>query len=131
MPTSIEQALEDHKAQVRKMMTLEQDLKATQEREAILKGRIEQLDHELHEAKGRADHYLRWCSEIIRQMMNINMFVNNAMREAKVEVEKGNGVGNVDMVAFEKAIADAKDVKNEPVHSKESERRIPNFQGDR
>lgn len=125
MPTSIEQALEDHKAQVRKMLTLEQDLKATQEREAILKGRIEQLDMDLVEAKARGDHYIRWCSEIIRQMMNINMMVNNAMREAKIEVERGNGKINVNMDQMEK------EMSHEPVHSKESERRIPNFQGDR
>jgi hypothetical protein len=109
--TPIETALEEHKAMVRRLENLEGNLKATLEREAILKGRIEQLDHELLDSKSKADHYLKWCSEIIRQMMNINMFVNDAMKEAKIEVEKGNGVRMKESLdAVEQAVAGAKHV---------------------
>jgi len=84
----IETALEEHKTLLRKLGTLEYDVKSALEREAILKGRIEQLEMQLVEATARAEHYLRWCSEITQQMQNINMFVGDAMRLARIEVEK-------------------------------------------
>jgi hypothetical protein len=111
MPSPIETALEEHKSLIKKLNSLEQEVKAALEREAILKGKIEQLEHELVFNKERCDHYLRWNSEITMQMHNINMFVQDAMQQARLNV-KGNGQP---LDVAQKAIEKAMEVGNEPV----------------
>jgi len=90
----IETAMEDHKALLVRNHQLEQEVKAGLEREAILKGRIEQLDSDLVDTRARADHYLRWNVEITRQLHNIGNFVSDAMNLAKMEVENQPSKGN-------------------------------------
>ena len=47
----------------------------------------ERHDRELMTAQDRSDHYLRWNTELTRQLHNINMFVQDAMQQARVEVD--------------------------------------------
>jgi predicted RNase H-like nuclease (RuvC/YqgF family) len=51
-------------------------------------GEIEELRRQLGVSQYRADHYLRWNTELTKQLHNINMFVQDAMQQARVEVEK-------------------------------------------
>jgi hypothetical protein len=111
MAMTMERALEEHRALITKLNSLEQDIRAALEREAILKGRIEQLDHELAFTKERCDHYLRWNSEMTMQMHNINMFVQDAMHQARLNV-KGNGQP---LDVAQKTIEKAMEVGNEPI----------------
>ena len=105
------------------LTTLRQQLRVSEERSSILQGRVEQLEAELNNALTRSDHYLRWNAEITMQMHNINMFVQDAMEQARINV-KGNGQKNV-MEAAQKAIEQAMETRDEPVQRKEPELGIP------
>jgi hypothetical protein len=114
MPMTMERALEEHKALLTKLTNLEGDVKAALEREAVLKGRIEQLEADLSETKERADHYLRWNVDITRHIHSIGMFVSDALNMARREVEHGNGSARV-MHDAERAIEKALEIGHEPV----------------
>ena len=101
-----------------KLNNLDQELRAALDRENILKGHVERLNKELDEAKGRTDHYLRWLTEVTKQMHNIGLFVQDAMRLAKIEVDKAKQDGRVFEVAHA-AIEQALEVDHEPVQRKE------------
>jgi sugar-specific transcriptional regulator TrmB len=130
MATTIEAALEEHKTLLKKLWVLEGEVKATLEREAILKGRIEQLEQDLADSKERAEHYLRWNVEITRHIHSIGMFVSDALNMARNEVEQGNGSAKV-MREAEQAIEKALEIGHESVHSETDQRRIPGNQTDR
>ena len=50
-------------------------------------GEIEELQRQLNASQDRSDHYLRWNTELTRQLHNINMFVQDAMQQARIEVD--------------------------------------------
>jgi sugar-specific transcriptional regulator TrmB len=130
MATTIEAAVEEHKSLLKKLWVLEGEVKAALEREAILKGRIEQLEQDLADSKERAEHYLRWNVEITRHIHSIGMFVSDALNMARNEVEQGNGSAKV-MREAEQAIEKALEIGHESVHSETDQRRIPGNQTDR
>jgi VIT1/CCC1 family predicted Fe2+/Mn2+ transporter len=108
---TMEAALAEHERLIQNLNTVSQELHASMEREAILRGQITALESELRESTRLRDHYLRWNVEITRQLHNIGMFVEEAMRMARQEVEKGNSgrAGEEAMGAVEKAITQTKE----------------------
>jgi len=122
MPSPIETALEEHKSLVRRLTTLEQDIKSALDRESVLKGRIEVLDQQLLDAKAKADHWMTCTIEIARQMHNVGMFVDDAMNLAKAAVgAKSNGGMKAAIDAVEQALIG---VQNESVQSSDVERPV-------
>lgn len=109
LETATAAAVQENTKLLKDLTSLKQELQATLEREAILKGRIDTLEEQLADTKDKADHYLRWNVEITRQLQNIGMFVDEAMRLAKVEVTKGtNGRGVEALEAVERAITEVR-----------------------
>jgi hypothetical protein len=105
MSQTIEAALKEHNKMVQEMTNLRLDLKLAQEREAILKGKIEQLDAQLTAITDRSDHNLRWACEVTKQLYNIDMFIQDALMIAKQEFAKSDGkVTQASIDAIEKAI---------------------------
>jgi hypothetical protein len=129
MPSTFETALEEHKSLVRRLTSLEQDIKSSVDRENILKGRIEVLDQQLLDAKAKADHWMTCTIEIARQMHNVGMFVTDAMNLARAAVgAKSNGGMQAAIDAVEQALIG---VQNEPVQSSDVEQRVQSDKANR
>lgn len=63
-----------------------------EEQVASWQGQAAALHDELEKAKARGDHYLRWATEITKQLHNVGLFVQDALAQARQEVAKaGNG----------------------------------------
>jgi hypothetical protein len=105
LETAVAAAVEEHGKLLKQIHELKGELSASQEREAILKGRIEAIDKELQNAKDRSDFYLRVNTAILQQMDNIEMFVRDAQQKAGDQVEKArNGKEIPEIAAVKKAI---------------------------
>jgi hypothetical protein len=74
------------------MRTLERALDKSEGESAELRRQLvenqERHDRELIVAQDRCDYLMRANTELIRQLQNINMFVQDAMAQARVEIEK-------------------------------------------
>jgi hypothetical protein len=116
-------AIQDQMAMAKEMTKLRGDLDTAEHKISVLLGKIEALETELTATQTRSDHYLRWNSEITMQLHNINMFVQDAMEQARIHVKPDGKEQPQAMLSVEKAI---KDMKNDPVQPQGPERRIPN-----
>jgi hypothetical protein len=76
---------ENFKKQIATLTETARDLERTIDR---LEGENAELRQQLTISQGRSDHYLRWNTELTQQLFNINMFVQDAMQKARIEVEK-------------------------------------------
>ena len=123
LETAAKVAMEAEAKTQKELATLRQELRVSEERSSILQGRVEQLEAELNNALTRSDHYLRWNAEITMQMHNINMFVQDAMEQARINV-KGNGQP---IEAPHKAIQQAlEEMKDESLQRKDGPGPVPN-----
>lgn len=79
---------------------LEDALRESQNTCQGLAGRLGALELELEKSRKRGDHYLRWATEITKQLHNVGMFVSDALQLARQEVAKASpGDGAVLKVA--------------------------------
>jgi hypothetical protein len=113
MPTPLELAVTQAVTEQLKLTTqiseMQQDLRAAQNENAILLGKIKQLEAELTECKISNDNNLQWAAEVTSQLHSVGMFVSDALNTARVRVQdhrKGNGTGELDKAyaAVEKAL---------------------------
>lgn len=72
----------------RELAIVGEALKQAEEMIAHHNGVIDSLHSQLEAAKARGDHYLRWNTEITKQLHNIGMFVQDALEIARQEVKK-------------------------------------------
>jgi chromosome segregation ATPase len=115
LETAIAAAMQSEAKLKQELSTIRQELRTSEERSSILQGKVETLEAELAATQARSDHYLRWNSEITMQLHNINMFVQDAMEQARIHVKPDGKEQPQAMLSVEKAI---KDMKDEPVQSK-------------
>lgn len=114
MPMSIETALDEHRALLKRVRELEGEVNASLEREAILKGRIEQLDTELGNLKAENRHNMNWAVEVTKQLHNVGIFVSDALHQARAEINANRGNGR-DVQSALNAVEKALGVTHEPV----------------
>lgn len=125
LQTAVETAVAEQKKLLDQIKQLEQDLKASTEREAIQRGRIQTLEDQLNQTKVQSEFNLRCAIEIATQLHNVGIFVSDALHTAKTAVGKGNGqTRQIDQAydAVEKALS------HESLQPESDERQLPNNQ---
>lgn len=106
LETAAAAAIQDQKAMANELTKLRGDLNTAEHKISVLLGKIEQLEAELAATQTRSDHYLRWNSEITMQLHNINMFVQDAMEQARIHVKPDGKEQPQAMLSVENAIKD-------------------------
>lgn len=105
-------AIQDQKAMANELTKLRGDLGTAEHKISVLIGKVETLEAELTAAQTRCDHYLRWNSEITMQLHNINMFVQDAMEQARIHVKPDGKDQPQAMLSVEKALVGMKNESN-------------------
>jgi predicted nucleic acid-binding Zn-ribbon protein len=88
------------------LTAIKDELKNAEHKISVLLGKVEALEAELAATQTRSDHYLRWNSEITMQLHNINMFVQDAMEQARIHVKPDGKEQPQAMLSVENAIKD-------------------------
>ena len=96
-----------------KLANLEQELRASVDRENVLQGQVLSLEKQLAESRERRDHMAMAIGEVSKQLNNVGMIVHDAMVVARTEIQKvkGNGpdVAPLALEAVDKALEEVKD----------------------
>jgi chromosome segregation ATPase len=85
---SVRHAIEEQRSLNAQLDGLRHEIEGYKRSVAQRDGRIQELDRQLTESKNACDYYLKWATEVTKQLHNVGVFVNDALRMADAQVDR-------------------------------------------